>query len=201
MKCEICHKAEAKAVIHRPKKDGTMEELFVCKTCAQAAKAAQEKEQKVSEENSENADGPVIIGASGEKPPPFVENLLKATLGFVQGIAEAEAEKTRPESCPVCGKKRETLIADGRPGCPECWHSFNVEITEHFLNGQYGVRHKGRSPSNTPAAQADPCAELERQLKIAVKKQQFEKAAQIRRELEKLGKRQPLTPSKNEEGQ
>lgn len=195
MKCEICHKAEAKTVIHRPKKDGSTEELFVCKTCAQATKAARDKNRKPSEEEGDGRDGPVIIGASGEKPPPFVENLLKATLGFVQGIAEAEALKSRPEACPVCGKKREALIEDGRPGCPECWHSFNVEIRENLLGGQYGTRHKGRAPSNAPAPTSDPCAELERQLKTAVKKQQFEKAAQIRRELEKLGKRPPLPPA------
>jgi len=190
MKCEICHKAEAKAVIHRPKKDGTTEELYVCQTCAQAAKAAQAKESRSSEESDESS-GHIIIGPGDGKPPPFVENLLKATLGFVKGIAEAEAEKSRPESCPSCGKKRDALIEDGRPGCPECWRVFNLEIREHLLVGQYGTRHKGRSPDAAPAAPPDPSVELERKLKIAVKKQQFEKAAQIRRELEKLGKRPP----------
>ena len=42
MKCEICHEADAAAVIH-VKKDGEDKELFVCKSCAARARHTPEK--------------------------------------------------------------------------------------------------------------------------------------------------------------
>ena len=84
MKCEICHNADAQTVLHRKKKDGTEEELYVCKSCAVAA-----SRKKKSAAASKDPDT-VVLNSGNEKPPPFVEDLLKATLGFVKGIAEAQ---------------------------------------------------------------------------------------------------------------
>ena len=184
MKCEICHKAEAKAVIHRKKDDGTDEELFVCKECA--ASASSRKKPK-------RGSGPetVVLNSGDAKPPPFVEDLLKATLGFVKGIAEAQdkANGKIKDVCPSCGKKREEFQNDGRLGCPKCWNSFAADIRDRLAPHQYGVKHKGGIPGSAP--KINLCAQLERQLKTAVRRQNFEKAAEIRRRLEELGGRPP----------
>ena len=83
MKCEICHKADAATVLHRKKKDGSDEELYVCKACAaQSGDAA--KRHRPDKKN----DGPAKVTFAEGEPPPFVENFVKAALGLVEGITE-----------------------------------------------------------------------------------------------------------------
>ena len=71
MKCEICHKADAATVLHRKKKDGSDEELYVCKACAaQSGDAA--KRHRPDKKN----DGPAQVTFAEGEPPPFVENFV-----------------------------------------------------------------------------------------------------------------------------
>ena len=187
MKCEICHNADAQTVLRRKKKDGTEEELYVCKSCAAASK----KKRKSAAGKDPDT---VVLNSGDEKPPPFVEDLLKATLGFVKGIAEAhdKAEGKLKDVCPTCGKKREDFHNDNLLGCPDCWKAFAPDIRERLASTQSGVKHAGRAPESAP--RINLCAQLERKLKEAVRRQQFEKAAEIRRRLEELGGRPPAPP-------
>lgn len=185
MKCEICHKANAETVLLRKKEDGPDEELYVCRECA--AKA---------DKKLEGRDPRTVMLNSGDgKPPPFVEDLLKATLGFVKGMAEEQSKAAGKlkDVCPTCGKKRESFHKDGILGCPDCWSAFAIDLRERFTNSQYGVRHIGSTPAAAP--RMDICKQLERQLKLAVRRQDFEKAAAIRSKLEELGGRSPLGSS------
>lgn len=183
MKCEICHNADAKTVLHRKKPDGSDEELYVCAACAQAAQA----KRKPSRKNPET----VVLNSGDGKPPPFVEDLLKATLGFVKGIAEEQdkASGKLKDVCPTCGKKRDEFREDDRLGCPDCWTAFAADLRERLALHHYGTHHIGGAPEAAP--RVDLCAQLERLLKVAVRRQDFEKAAEIRRKLEELGGRPP----------
>ena len=161
MKCEICHKADAATVLHRKKKDGSDEELYVCKACAaQSGDAA--KRHRPDAKN----DGPTKVTFAEGEPPPFVENFVKAALGLVEGITEQEKDK---KACPGCGHTWEQIKDEKRVGCPRCYRTFAELIRTEFLTGK------------------DSRAYLERELKAAVRHQQFEKAAQIRRRLDALG--------------
>ena len=161
MKCEICHNADAQTVLHRKKKDGTEEELYVCKSCATAA--SKKRKSAAAEKDPDT----VVLNSGDEKPPPFVEDLLKATLGFVKGIAEAhdKAEGKLKDVCPTCGKKRESFHEDNLLGCPDCWKAFAPDIRERLASTQYGVKHAGRAPESAP--RINLCAQLERKLKEA----------------------------------
>ena len=101
MKCEICKKADAATVMHRKKKDGSDEELYVCKACA--AKGAGKPHSK-----GDKAKEATKVTVDGENPPTFVENFVKAALGLVEGFAEQEKDK---RECPGCGRHE----GDGNP--------------------------------------------------------------------------------------
>lgn len=190
MKCEICHKADAAMVLHRKKPDGSEEELYVCKACAQAARPKRGKSGK----NPET----VVLNSGNGKPPPFVEDLLKATLGFVKGMAEEQdkAAGKLKDVCPSCGKKRDDFHEDDRLGCPDCWNAFASDLRHELAARHYGTRHIGGAPA--AASTVDLCARLERMLKTAVRKQDFEKAEEIRRKLEELGGRPPRNSTPGE---
>lgn len=178
MKCEICHKADAATVLHRKKKDGSDEELYVCKTCAAEAKGAGKKQK-------DGKDGPsrAKVSIADGDPPPFVENFVKAALGLVEGIAKQE---NGHKTCPGCGRAWEQIKEERRVGCPRCYRAFAELIREEFLAGAYGRMHVGEMPQSVTGH--DSRAYLERELKSAVKRQQFEKAAEIRRKLDALDK-------------
>ncbi len=189
MKCEICHKAEAQTVLHRKKEDGGDEELYVCKECAEKAKKPKHK----------GRDPQTVVLNSGDgKPPPFVEDLLKATIGFVKGMAEEQdkASGKLKDVCPTCGMKRDDFHEEDRLGCPDCWTAFASDLRERLADRHYGNHHIGGAPAAAP--KVDVCAQLERKLRLAVRRQDFEKAEEIRRKLEELGGRpQRGTPPKD----
>ena len=177
MKCEICHKADAATVLHRKKNDGSDEELYVCKACA-AHSGNEGKRHRADEKKDESAK---VTFAEGE-PPPFVENFVKAALGLVEGITGQERDK---KACPGCGHTWEQIKDEKRVGCPRCYRTFAELIRTEFLTAAYGRTHVGDMPKGVVGK--DSRAYLERELKAAVRHQQFEKAAQIRRKLDALG--------------
>ena len=179
MKCEICHEADAAAVIH-VKKDGEDKELFVCKSCA--AKAKHPAKKKPSPERDNRA----ITFGEDEEPPEFVKNLVEATLGFMKGVAES-GHRTHSK-CPACKTTWEQIKKTGRLGCPNCWKAFAKSIHETFLTGAYGPKHVGAMPA-TVTGEASR-AYLERELKAAVAREDFKRAAALKRLIDALGKKE-----------
>ena len=192
MKCEICHKADAATVLHRKKKDGSDEELYVCKACASAASGGGKKQ---TDKQKDSKSSTKVSFAEGE-PPPFVENFVKAALGLVEGIAEQEKDR---KSCPGCGHTWEQIKEERRVGCPRCYRTFAELIREEFLTSAYGRTHVGEMPRGVTGG--DSRAYLERELKAAVKHQLFEKAAEIRRKLDAIGKDDGHAPKNESEAQ
>ncbi len=175
MKCEICHKTDAATVLHRKRKDGTDEELYVCKACASNPDGKPQTHRKPRGDKAAK-----VTLAEGE-PPPFVENFVKAALGLVEGIAEQESDR---KACPGCGCTWEQVKEQRRVGCPRCYRAFAERIREEFLPGAYGRVHVGDMPKTITGSESR--AYLERELKQAVKRQQFEKAAELRRRIDEL---------------
>lgn len=176
MKCEICHKADAETALH-VKKDGKDRELYVCKACAAAAKHPKGKRG--------NGKSVTVIG-SEDKPPQFVEDFFKAAMGLVDGLGHmAEEQKTGKKTCPLCHSTWETIEKRERFGCPSCWKTFADEIRKNLLSGDYGTKHVGAMPQHTSGG--DSRAFLKRELKAAIKRQNYEKAAEIQRRLDSIG--------------
>ena len=175
MKCEICHQADAAAVIH-VKKDGEEKELYVCKACATRAKHSQKRKRKAESQ-------PELSFGDGEEPPEFVKNLVEATLGFMKGVAESAHDKIA--KCPVCKSTWDHIKDSGRIGCPACWKVFAKRIRDPFLSGEYGPKHAGAMPA-TVTGEASR-AYLERELKSAVAREDFKRAAALKRLIDELG--------------
>lgn len=182
MKCESCHKAEAKmaVTVHA---DGTEKEIYVCPSCAARLRG---KERSTPAKTSRKTPPEVtVINGNEENPPPFVEELVKATLGFMKGVAEAE--ENEKHVCPVCKTKWDQVLSSGRVGCPACWKTFARKIRDNFLAGEWGSVHVGGAPTidhiPDPAAAR---AALERELKDAVAREDYRRAAVLKRRIDDL---------------
>lgn len=181
MLCEICKHNEAESVLHRKDASGEDEELYVCKKCLAAANG------KTQKEDAPDGDGPSVkakfISANGEPPPEFLQNFLDAAVGLIEGVARSG--KPLETSCRVCGATWQKIKDSRKVGCPDCWSQFGKEIRKEFLCGQYGAKHKGKIPERTSDGKPSR-AYLEKELKDAVEKQNYRKAARIRKQLDAL---------------
>ena len=184
MLCELCHKNEAVGILHRKDANGEDDELYVCKSCL-AQKGDKGSE---SSKGSAKKGKPKIITSDGEEPPAFIRNFLDAAVGLIEGVAKSEAPKEK--KCPVCGRTWEKIKEERVVGCLDCWAQFGKEIRSEFLSGSYGPRHLGKIPEKTPDGRPSR-AFLEKELRDAVARQNYRKAARLRKQLDDLEKDSP----------
>ncbi|MGN0846387.1 MAG: hypothetical protein ACI4RA_03270 [Kiritimatiellia bacterium] len=186
MKCELCKKAEATTAVTITK-DGVARELYVCSDCAAAAKKGDEPKSQKQTPPSRKL---TIVGGDGESAPPFVTEFVKATLGFMKEVAEAEQNERRV--CPVCKAKWDKIKEDGLLGCPTCWRTFARQIRDEFLVGEFGRAHLGKAPAVERLERADDArAVLERELKDAVAREDYHRAALLKKKLDALQRGAP----------
>ena len=179
MKCEICHKAEAETAVTTTQ-DGVEKELYVCSACAASLRGAPSR-------NTRNSSPKVsVIKGSSTTPPPFVEELVKATLGFMKGVAEAEENEKRV--CPHCKATWEQIKESGHVGCPSCWKTFACQIRDEFLSVEFGKAHVGSAPAidRLPDLKSIKTV-LERDLKLAIQREDYHLAALLKNKLDALG--------------
>ena len=140
MLCELCHKNEAAATLHRKDASGEDEELYVCQSCLARQRGG--KDGGAADGTAESR--PKIVTPDGEEPPAFIRNFLDAAVGLIEGVAKSEAPKEL--KCPVCGRTWEQIKEERTVGCADCWAQFGKEIRGEFLGGSYGPRHVGKIP-------------------------------------------------------
>ena len=173
MLCELCHNHDASGVLHRKDANGEDEELYVCQECLKAnGKAKPEKPKEIS-----------VVTPDGDEPPAFIKNFLDAAVGLIEGVAGAEPPQEK--KCRVCGATWKKIKSERLLGCPDCWSQFGKEIREEFLSGAYGPKHLGKIPEKNPDGKPSR-AFLEKELKEAVARQNYRKAARLRRQLDEL---------------
>ena len=156
MQCELCHKNKAEKAI-TIKKDGA--------------------------EKDEGAIPPFTTGEGANVPPPLVEGLVKATLDFMKGMAEAEENEHR--TCPKCRSNWDQISKSGRITCPACWKTFAKKIRAEFLSGEFGPTHTGSAPSVDAIDDSrEAVAVLERELKAAVAREDYRTAAALQKKID-----------------
>ena len=196
MLCELCHKDEAAGVLHHKDENGEDEELYDCKKCLAQKQGkhdsgsldAPDGTSEPSDGTSNKAKTPKIITPDGEEPPAFIRNFLDAAVGLIEGVAKSESPKER--KWPVCGRAWEKIKETHSVGCPDCWAQFGKEIREEFLGGSYGPKHLGKIPEKAPDGKPSR-AFLEKELREAVARQNYRKAAQLRKKLDELNGEKP----------
>ena len=80
--------------------------------------------------------------------------------------------------CPNCGITLEEIRKTGKLGCPKDYDVFRDYFTEVLTIIQHRLENKGKRPSN-----ADSVIKLQRlnsQLRIAIRREDFETAATLR---------------------
>lgn len=103
-------------------------------------------------------------------------------------FAPAHTQTTGDISCPVCKTRLSEVLQGGKFGCGACYDAFG-SYTKQILNNIHSTSvHKGKV-SAAASEQIKIKREIEKlkaELKEAIEKQEFEKAAGLRDKIKKL---------------
>ncbi len=160
MKCECCHKAEA--TIHLTQViDGNVKKLNLCQTCAQ---------KNGIDLNSPISITDVLLG-------------LGAQLGSASPAA-AEFDL----SCSRCQMTRAEFKKRARLGCPECYNAFMGELSALTKAMHHSGQHVGKIPARqgSRARITAQIAALQKDIEMAIAKEQYEIAANLRDKIKAL---------------
>lgn len=130
---------------------------------------------------------------------PFA-NLIKGILSA--GGTQTRSEDVNPLSqvvCPKCNMTYEDFTKAGKFGCSECYNVFGPLIIDNIKKIQGSSSHIGKIPyrnkkseentNNEQDNSVDRLSILQKQLRHAVKIEEYEEAARIRDEIKLLKER------------
>lgn len=161
MLCDVCKKKNAS--LHYTKIiNGKIEEMHLCEACA-------------------------LESQDFDFDKPFSIHKLFSSL-FENNKTEAADKKIKDITCSNCGLTLSKFQKTGKLGCTKCYDEFSEHIRP-IISGIHGHNHhRGKTPSRT-----DPnilikreVDELVQRLDEAVKKEEFEKAAELRDEIKRV---------------
>lgn len=90
--------------------------------------------------------------------------------------------------CPICGHTWNDFASTGKFGCGECYRTFPQGAESILKQVNSGSRHVGKVPSKSGAEikAKRRLEELKRQLKDAVSREEYEKAAKLHSEIKSI---------------
>ena len=170
MLCERCKKNEA-TVHYREIMNGKEKKYLLCADCA--------KELEKSGEISFSA--PKFFGDAET-------GMFNSMFGSLFAPARGERTLSEAKRCPLCGAAFGDLVKEGKVGCAKCYDTFSTEL-ERTISGIHGQSSHARK---SPAKLRDKLdvrqkiRALERELKEAIRDERYERAAELRDELNSL---------------
>lgn len=161
---------------------------YVCQSCQQSKAtvhitdtAPKKRERHLCEECAEK-EGVII-----KHPPPTTNAILKKFLEF-KGAAE-EPEMGEDRSCPRCGRSLREFQSKGLLGCPHDYEAFRSILTSLLSRAHNGAtEHVGKVPATAgPQVQRQTgLLRLRRELDIAIEREDYERAAELRDQVRTL---------------
>lgn len=166
MKCQKCNMREATSHITEII-NGKKQEIHLCSQCA-----AESVEFQKMKNSMDFGIGDFLGGIFGG-------GKLKSAIG---------ESGTRTDVCPLCGMPFDDFLRRGRLGCGECYNVFKSRLERPLKQIHGTCEHVGKVPSRIGGAlkRDRQISRLEAELNAAVLKQEFEKAAELRDEINRL---------------
>ena len=162
MLCQNCGKYEATTHVKRIV-NGESAEAHLCSDCAKALGYND------------------VFGGFG--------NTFGDLLGSFFGEPQVSAISSRTIRCEKCGNTFNDIVNSGKIGCADCYTTFYDKLLPSLQRIHGKTRHEGKNPTIIKAEVTDsakPIEDLEEQLRFAIERQNFEKAAQLRDKINEL---------------
>jgi len=173
MLCQRCKKKEAN-VFYRESINGKETNYSLCSDCAREMEENGEIKSHLShfESSHQPQSSGYTIGLG---------DLFGSLFGAVSAVPGAR-ESTLGKRCSLCGASYADISRTGKAGCPKCYSEFSGELSGTVNRIHGNTAHRGRAPKAWKE-KLDRTALLEslkKELSEAIKKEEFEKAAELR---------------------
>jgi protein arginine kinase activator len=162
MQCQFCKKREA--TIHVTNvENNAVRAIHLCAQCAE--------ERGIDE-----------LKKSNFAMTDFVAGLFDSALA-------ASEKEAAPETCPNCGTSYSTFQEMGRLGCSGCYEYFERQLMPLLRSIHGNTRHVGKIPQRfgKQVGLRRKTRKLQEELDLAIQLEHFERAAELRDEIRKLG--------------
>ncbi len=168
MKCQKCQVREATNHITEII-NGQKMELHLCSECA----------AKSEEFQSMKSGFDLGIG-----------DFLGGIFGGKQKTLAGDSASRSHGTCPVCGMPFESFLRKGRLGCGECYSVFRSRLERPLKQIHGSCEHVGKVPKRMgdTLLRGRRLSQLEAELSAAILKQEFERAAELRDQINELRK-------------
>lgn len=162
MKCDV-ENCDNEATVHLTEiREGRKHEMHLCERCAA------EK------------------GLPG-KAHFSISDLLAGIASQAQAQAQ-KAKRGKETVCPACGTALSQFQSSGRFGCPDCYLAFKDDVQGLVEKIHDSSQHVGKAPKRVSAdvsLQKD-IRQMQMELKRAVRREDYEKAAAVRDQIRRL---------------
>ncbi len=179
MLCEICKINQA--TIHIQEfNNGEKKTIHICDSCA-----SKKGLDLMGQKGINIAEFLYKLSASSEKKLPYSSEEHKSDemLPSQKMIANI--------ICPKCGWESKRLQETGRLGCEECYKAFSEVLTKTLSSMHKGIVHTGKCPEmceNSSSVLVLDILNLQKQLELHVKREEYEEAAKLRDRINELQK-------------
>lgn len=122
----------------------------------------------------------------------FKDMSLVNILANLASNQQKPAAATPPVVCQDCGFDLERFRREGRLGCEQCYRQFSADLNPMMRKIHGSLQHTGKRPGAVcrpqPPERRKPTRldELRMQLKLAIKAEEYEKAATLRDEIRSM---------------
>lgn len=129
---------------------------------------------------------PYIAKEGGPELDPKVNKFFEMINSAIKNINIKKLQPMdviKPHSCPMCGYILKDILITGKVGCGNCYNFYKKELLPFIEKCQFGAtQHKGKKPKKLFKS----LQELEAELKVAIEKEDYEKASILKDEIKKL---------------
>jgi protein arginine kinase activator len=162
--CTVCKKALATIHILELEDGEVVQQKNLCGSCAENSGEVQPKTTTMK----------------------ITTQALEDLIGSLKGEG-AGGPEVGP-SCPGCSMTMAEFRTRGRLGCPRCYETFHKSLLPLLERVHDATSHRGRFPTQTPGQQSQPntMQRLRNRLDEAVKAEDYERAANLRDEIQRL---------------
>ncbi|MEW6618782.1 MAG: UvrB/UvrC motif-containing protein [bacterium] len=166
MLCDVCQKEEA-TIFYKEMVNNKYSEMHLCEKCAY--------EQ----------------GVKKFQLPSAITNLLSA---LTELSPEALPRQMVEKKCPGCNSTYSDFRERGKLGCSQCYQAFNEPLADILRKIHGNIQHIGKSPLKVAVTQTQDMTKikeieaLRKALDEAVKREEYEEAANLRDKIRDLEK-------------
>lgn len=105
---------------------------------------------------------------------------------FSSFFNDAEKQEITNEACPLCGMSKSEFMKTGKPGCAECYTTFESTMTPLLKKIHSTTTHTGKVLGTQGGNSESKIDVLKAQLKEAIANEEYEKAARLRDEIKEM---------------